>query len=182
MRRRRHLGTDAIRGPTPRRDGNLHLRQRANLPVRAGKLRPDRVAIRRDGSSQDSVEALANLRRAARDGGERRIIVGRGPGGQPVHDRRLGAATSVPPLPERQRDAPGQFAVERSARARNPERQRVERHRVAAARHRLRDAAEEAGRLRSVRSAWCGRMQTNAPARSARRRGPLYRQIGRAHV
>jgi hypothetical protein len=31
-----------------------------------------------------------------------------------------------PPLPERQRDAPGQFAVERSARARNPERQRVE--------------------------------------------------------
>jgi hypothetical protein len=48
------------------------------------------------------------------------MIVGRGPGGQPVHDRRLGAATSVPPLPERQRDAPGQFAVERSARARNP--------------------------------------------------------------
>ena len=33
------------------------------------------------------------------------MIVGRGPGGQPVHDRRLGAATSVPPLPERQRDA-----------------------------------------------------------------------------
>jgi hypothetical protein len=32
----------------------------------AGKLRPDRVAIRRDGSSQDSVEALANLGRAAR--------------------------------------------------------------------------------------------------------------------
>jgi hypothetical protein len=40
-----------------------------------GKLRPDRVAIRRDGSSQDSVEALANLRRAARDGGELRMIV-----------------------------------------------------------------------------------------------------------
>ena len=39
------------------------------------------------------------------------MILGRGPGGQPVHDRRLGAATSVPPLPERQRDAPGQFAV-----------------------------------------------------------------------
>jgi SAM-dependent methyltransferase len=31
-----------------------------------------------------------------RDGGERRMIVGRRPGGQPVHDRRLGAATSVP--------------------------------------------------------------------------------------
>jgi hypothetical protein len=42
----------------------------------------------------------------------------------------------------------------------------VERHRVAAARHRLRDAAEEAGGLRSVRSpAWCGRTQTNAHAR-----------------
>jgi hypothetical protein len=47
----------------------------------AGKLRPDRVAIGRDGSSQDSVEALANLRRAARDGGELRMIVWRGPGG-----------------------------------------------------------------------------------------------------
>jgi Mu transposase-like protein len=61
----------------------------------AGKLRPDRVAIRRDGFSQDSVEALANLRRAARDRGELRMIVWRGPGGRPVHDRRLGAATSV---------------------------------------------------------------------------------------
>ena len=66
-----------------RRDGDLHLRQRAHLPVRAGKLRPDRVAIRRDGSSQDSVEALANLRRAARDGGELRMIVWRGPGDNP---------------------------------------------------------------------------------------------------
>jgi len=55
-------------------NGNLHLRQRADLPVRAGKLRPDRVAFRRDGSSQDSVEALADLRR---DGGGRRMIVGR---------------------------------------------------------------------------------------------------------
>jgi hypothetical protein len=62
-----------------------------------------RVAIRRDGSSQDSVGALANLRRAAGDGGELRMIVWRGPGGQPVHDRRLGAATSVLPLTEQAR-------------------------------------------------------------------------------
>jgi hypothetical protein len=46
------------------------------------------------------------------------MIVWRGPGGQPVHNRRLGAATSVLPLPERQPDAPGQFAFANDQRVR----------------------------------------------------------------
>ena len=71
----RNQGRGARAGRPRRRGGDLRLRRRADLPVRAGKLRPDRVAIRRD-VFQDSVEAFANLRRAARDGGELRMIVG----------------------------------------------------------------------------------------------------------
>ena len=78
---------------------------------------PDRVAIRRDvlpgfgRGTRELAARRARRRRAAND----RLARSRG---QPVHDRRLGAATSVLPLPERQPDAPGQFAFANDQRVR----------------------------------------------------------------
>ena len=45
---RNRLLSTARAGRHRRRDGDLHLRQRANLPVRAGKLRPDPTEQRRE--------------------------------------------------------------------------------------------------------------------------------------
>jgi len=67
---------------------------------------------------QDSVEAFANLRRAAHDGGELRMIVWRGPADNPFMTVAERAATQVLPLPERQPDAPGQFAFANDQRVR----------------------------------------------------------------
>ena len=67
---------------------------------------------------QDSVEAFANLRRAAHDGGELRMIVWRGPADNPFMTVAERAAARVLPLPERQRDAPGQFAFANDQRVR----------------------------------------------------------------
>jgi SAM-dependent methyltransferase len=67
---------------------------------------------------QDSVEAFANLRRAAHDGGELRMIVWRGPADNPFMTVAERAAAQVLPLPERQPDAPGQFAFANDQRVR----------------------------------------------------------------
>lgn len=67
---------------------------------------------------QDSVEAFANLRRAARNGGELRLIVWRGPADNPFMTVAQRAAAPVLPLPERQPDAPGQFAFASDQRVR----------------------------------------------------------------
>jgi len=67
---------------------------------------------------QDSVEAFANLRRAARDGGELRMIVWRGPADNPFMTVAQRAAAPVLPLPERPPDAPGQFAFADDERVR----------------------------------------------------------------
>jgi SAM-dependent methyltransferase len=60
---------------------------------------------------QDSVAAFANLRRAASDDGQLGLIVWRGPADNPFMTVAASAAASVLPLPERQPDAPGQFAL-----------------------------------------------------------------------
>jgi SAM-dependent methyltransferase len=67
---------------------------------------------------QDSVAAFANLRRAARDGGELRMIVWRDPADNPFMTVAQRAAAPVLPLPERQPDAPGQFAFANDQRVR----------------------------------------------------------------
>lgn len=96
------------------------------------------------------------------------MIVWWGPRRQLVHDRRLGAATSVLPLPERQSDAPGQFAFANDQRVRGILRDRgwngieLRPLDIACAM----PQRELVGYFtRSVRSAWCCRTQTNAPAR-----------------
>ncbi|MDO0930957.1 class I SAM-dependent methyltransferase [Streptomyces sp. DG2A-72] len=59
----------------------------------------------------DSVRAFANLRRAARDGGELRCIAWRGPAENPfMTTAERAAAPFLPNLPARRPDQPGQFA------------------------------------------------------------------------
>jgi len=67
---------------------------------------------------QDPVEAFANLRRAARDAGELRVIVWRGPADNPFMTVAQRAAAQVLPLPERHPEAPGQFAFANDQRVR----------------------------------------------------------------
>ncbi|MEO7271571.1 MAG: class I SAM-dependent methyltransferase [Vicinamibacterales bacterium] len=67
---------------------------------------------------QDSVAAFGNLRRAARDGGELRMIVWRGPADNPFMTVAQRAAAPVVPLPERPPDAPGPFAFANDQRVR----------------------------------------------------------------
>jgi hypothetical protein len=68
---------------------------------------------------QDSVEAFANLRRAAYDRGELRMIVWRGPTENPLFMTvAQRAAAPVFPLPERQPPVPGPFAFANDQRVR----------------------------------------------------------------
>jgi len=67
---------------------------------------------------QDSVQAFANLRRAAREGGELQMIVWRSPADNPFMTVAQCAAAPVLPLPERQPGAPGQFAFANDQRVR----------------------------------------------------------------
>ncbi len=67
---------------------------------------------------QDSVAAFANLRRAARDDAELRLIVWRSAVENPFMTVAERAAAPVLPLPERQPDAPGQFRFANDQRVR----------------------------------------------------------------
>jgi SAM-dependent methyltransferase len=68
---------------------------------------------------EDSVQAFANLRRAARDDAELRFIAWRGPEDNPfMTTAERAAAPLVPSMPPRQLDAPGQFAFADAQRVR----------------------------------------------------------------
>jgi hypothetical protein len=65
----------------------------------------------------DFVRAFANLRRAAREGAELRLIVWRGPAENPfMTTAERAAAPLLPNIPPRRPDAPGQFAFADRAR------------------------------------------------------------------
>ena len=121
LRRRRHLGTDAAAARARAdREGvaaTFICADAQTYPFEPGSFD---LIVSRFGVMffQDSVVAFANLRGAARDGGELRMIVWRDPADNPFMTVAQRASTPVLALPEHQPDAPGQFALANDQRVR----------------------------------------------------------------
>ena len=115
LHRHRHIGADDRRRPGPRRTGSAR-RQASSAPTRRSTpFEPASfdMIISRFGVMffEDSVRAFANLRRAATDDADIRLIAWRSAAENPfMTTAERAAAPLLPNLPARRPDAPGQFA------------------------------------------------------------------------